>query len=208
MAVAVGVERKDSQHHNLRSHHWYVCEGAKTTQFADVSKSMLVELRSTGGYTMAPPSIHPTGEQLAWDVEGPWMHVLADILGTSVRDVAIAALLARHWPTSARHHMVGPLAGFLCQGRVDQVVRIVRVAATIAGEPVVARLRSWLKLSADVTAIEEMNAKHFWVRMGKDDVIGREDTANGEVVFHPPVGRISGEPIPRSSSCNGGASVL
>jgi hypothetical protein len=80
--------------------------------------------------------------------------------------------------------------------------------ADIIGEPVVARLRSWLKLSADVTAIEEMNAKHFWVRMAKDDVIGREDTANGEVVFHPPGGRISGEPIPRSSSCNGGAAVL
>lgn len=50
------------------------------------------------------------------------------------------------------------------------------------GGDVVTKMRSSLRV-ADDDAIEEMNARHFWVRLGKDDVIGREDTANGDVVF-------------------------
>lgn len=205
------------------SHYWFICENIKTTQFTDVrgtdgKTSMLVEIRSTGGYTALPPSLHPSGDLLAWTITRPPLTMTAEDLYAAVRSVAIAALLARHWPgPGARHAAVGHLAGFLSQGGVDSptVVEIIKAAATIAADPdlhdrvnfasntvakfragenvtggpklaefigddVVAKMRGWLKL-ADLDAIEEMNAKHFWVRMGKDDVIGRED--DDHVVF-------------------------
>ena len=45
--------------------------GIKISQFTDVrgtdgKTSMLVEIRSTGGYTVLPPSFHPSGDALSW----------------------------------------------------------------------------------------------------------------------------------------------
>lgn len=205
------------------SHYWYTCEGIKTTQYTDVpnaagEKTMLIEVRSTGGYTVLPPSGHPSGDILEWVTERAPDTITPDALTTAVRYVALAALLARHWPGGgARHHMVGHLAGFLLHAKIKDflVVEIIRIAATLAkdpdvhdrvtfaqgtvgtfaaggpvtggpklaevlGEPVVAKMRSWLHL-ADTDAIEEMNRKHFVVRVGSDEVIGLE-AAEG-VVF-------------------------
>ncbi len=209
------------------SHYWFICDGIKTTQFTDVRDSagktgMLVEIRSTGGYTAAPPSEHPSGDVLSWEVERDPLTMSPEDLAGAVRAVAIATLLSRHWPgAGVRHQATGHLAGFLCQGGIDpaMVVRIIQAAATIAGDAdvqdrvkfarntcgkftagenvtggpklaealgddVVGKMRSWLKL-ADGDAIEEMNERHFWVRMGKDDVIGRLDDPTG-VVFQKP----------------------
>lgn len=206
------------------SHYWFTCDGIKTTQFTDVrdvggKTGMLIEIRSTGGYTALPPSWHPSGDQLAWTTEREAMRLAPDDLHDAVRDVAICALLARHWPgPGARHYFAGHLAGFLLQAGVEgaHALRLIKVAATVAGDgdvqdrlvyaqgtvakhgagervtggpklaeaigdDVVARLRSWFKLQ-DIDAIEEMNQRHFWVRLGKDDCIGREDDSAG-VVF-------------------------
>lgn len=123
------------------SHYWFICDGIKTSQFTDVKNSagktgMLVEIRSTGGYTALPPSTHPSGDVLAWSVERDAMNMTPEDLYAAVRDVALTALLARHWPGAGQPHaMIGPLAGFLCQGGVINVSHIIRAAATIAGEP-------------------------------------------------------------------------
>lgn len=43
-------------------HRWYRCLGAATKRFQDpVTKESLVELRSTGCYTVVGPSVHPSG---------------------------------------------------------------------------------------------------------------------------------------------------
>jgi len=182
---------------------------------------MLVEIRSTGGYTALPPSGHPSGDVLAWSIERDPMVMTPEELYAAVRDLAIATAVARHYPgAKAKHDMVGPLAGFLLQGKVDpvKVIEIIRAAATAAGDtdvadrvafatmtvgkwkdsqPVtggpkladhlspelVAKMRAWLKV-ADVDALEELNQRHFVVRLGKDTVIGREDDPDG-VVFQP-----------------------
>jgi hypothetical protein len=123
------------------SHYWFLCDGIKTSQFTDVrgsdgKTSMLVEIRSTGGYTALPPSIHPSGDVLSWAIERDPMTMLGDDLFGAVRSVAIAALVARHWPGhGATHVAIGPLAGFLSQGGVDSptVIDIIKAAATIAG---------------------------------------------------------------------------
>jgi hypothetical protein len=209
------------------SHYWYLCEGAKTTQFTDIknasgSTQMLVEIRSTGGYTAGPPSGHPSGDVIAWESQRDPLRVTPDALYAMVRAVALAALLGRHWPGSgARHSIAGPLAGFLLQGGLDAmtVVQVCKVAMKIAGDTdtsdrlksvrstcdkfeagervtggpklaeclspeLVGRMRGWLKL-ADLDAIEEMNAKHFFVRLGSKAVIGREDSPSG-VIFQSP----------------------
>lgn len=205
------------------SHWWFVCKDIKTTQFTDVKPDakgagpMLVEIRSTGGYTAGPPSVNPSGETLEWEIQREAMEIEPTALYEAVREVALVAILARHWQEYG-HHAIGPLAGFLTLGGCPSAVRIITLAAKIAGassdqqrdarnfaettvskvkagekvtggptlqehlqDALVDKMRGWLRL-ADTDAIEEMNAKHFWVRMGKDDVIGREDDPRG-VVF-------------------------
>lgn len=208
------------------SHWWYHCEDIRTYQFTDIksasgAKEMLVEIRSTGGYTALPPSIHPSGEELVWDIDRNAADIDKDRLYASVRDVALCSLLARYWPgTGARHAFAGHLAGFLLQAKVSpaEVLCIIQEACRIAkdkdvhdrvsfaqgtiakhkngekvtggpklvealSESIVARMRGWLKLK-DTDALEEMNQRHFFVRMGKDAVIGREDDPAG-VIFQP-----------------------
>jgi putative DNA primase/helicase len=145
------------------SHYWFRSEGATTCQFTDVGSTMLIELRSTGGYTVVPPSIWTDKddpahtEELSWASERDLMALAPDALKTAVRHVAIAALLARHWPGSGQRHVVaGPLAGFLGRAGIPSVMvlKIIEVAATIAGDPDVndrlAFARSTLdKLDAD-----------------------------------------------------------
>jgi hypothetical protein len=58
---------------NPDSHYWFKCEEAETHAFTDVkdakNKSQtLVEIRSTGGYTVVPPSIW-TDKDDAWHTE-------------------------------------------------------------------------------------------------------------------------------------------
>ena len=101
-----------------RSHRWYLPTPIPpTTQYRDIDKSMLVELRSTGGQTIIPPSIHPSGEVFAWDVDGDPAEVDAARLQTAVAQVAAAALVARHWPAvGSRHDTANALGGFLFRG--------------------------------------------------------------------------------------------
>jgi len=54
---------------NPDSHRWYAVDDKeyRTEQFKDpVGNAMLIELRGDGGQTMVPPSVHPSGERLAW----------------------------------------------------------------------------------------------------------------------------------------------
>jgi hypothetical protein len=202
------------------SHHWFISEGMKTTTFSDIKTNgskTLLEVRSTGGYTALPPSVHPSGDVFAWAHQRAPLVLTPDALYEAARDVALATLAAIHWPSQNRHFCAAHFAGLLCFGGVHQakVMEIVRAAATAArdeelddrlkytsstiakfrkgekvtggptlaelvGADVVAKMRAWLKL-ADADALEQMNAKHFVVRLGKDDLIATEDT--DETVF-------------------------
>ena len=79
-----------------RSHHWYRCDDPPdkaSEAFRDMDRAMLVELRSTGGQTMAPPSIHDEGERVEWhDFTEPARVAAAD-LRPAVARIAAAALL-------------------------------------------------------------------------------------------------------------------
>lgn len=207
----------------MDSHYWYECRGAKTTQFSNIAKAkpaMIVEIRSTGGYTMLPPSEHPSGDVLIWSVERQPLIIAPDDLTFAVRNVAMAALIAQHWGALS-HASMGHLAGFLCQAKLPPfiIIEIFKAIGAIVpgnftneivafanttigkfekgepvsggpklvealGEAVVNKLRSWLSV-LDLDALEEMNAKHFFVTYGTQGVIGREDMGDG-VVFQQP----------------------
>lgn len=119
------------------SHYWFIAPDSKSEQFKDPAGNVLVEVRSTGGQTVLPPSVHTSGEQLAWDVERAPNKVDAAALRDSARLVAIAALLGRSWPGNGpltnQHETAGLVAGFLCTLKIDPmaVPQVVRVAATI-----------------------------------------------------------------------------
>lgn len=83
------------------SHYWYLCSPPpeRTAQFKDpIDGQVLLELRSTGGQTMVPPSVHPSGEQLVWEREGGPAEDCPDVVLHGVGRVAALTLLARHWP--------------------------------------------------------------------------------------------------------------
>lgn len=118
-----------------RSHRLYACE-IQTEKFADVDGAMLVEIRSTGGQTVFPGSTHPSGEAIEWENDGEPARVEPDELRRAVVHLALAAMLARHWPDRSRHDTALAAAGFLVRAGVDDeaVVRIVTAAARVAGD--------------------------------------------------------------------------
>ena len=96
-----------------RSHRLYITDLYKTQQkatlqFKDLDGSMLIELRvggaGKGAQTMAPPSLHPSGERVEWDRDGKPARVDGKDLRDCVSTVAAAALLVRHYPAEGSRH--------------------------------------------------------------------------------------------------------
>ncbi len=87
-----------------------------TERFVDPEgKTTLVEMRSTGGQTVFPPSIHPSGEQVTWARDDGPEEVDGSTLRPQVARLAAAALLVRHWPriNGSRQDIALALAGGL-----------------------------------------------------------------------------------------------
>jgi hypothetical protein len=125
-----------------RSHWWYrvaepPAKAADQYREIDAKKTMLVELRSTGGQTVVPPSLHESGDQIVWYEQAQPAGVDIRELDDAVRSVAACAFLARHWPgQGSRQAAFLALAGGL--GRIgwdrQRVERFVDVLATITGD--------------------------------------------------------------------------
>jgi len=128
------------------SHWWYRVTTAlptKVERYQDITekqtntRATLVELRSTGGQTIVPPSVHPGGEPIVWDADGKPAPVDGVELQKAVRQVAAVALLARHWPrTGSRHDCALAVAGTLLRhGFTEKAAEtFVGTAARIAGD--------------------------------------------------------------------------
>jgi hypothetical protein len=86
----------------------------RSAVFKDLAGEMLVELRTDRHQTMAPPSRHPCGELVQWDCFEDPAKVQGSTLETSVRELAGACILARHWPAQgSRQNAALALAGGL-----------------------------------------------------------------------------------------------
>jgi DNA polymerase I-like protein with 3'-5' exonuclease and polymerase domains len=168
-----------------RSHYWYTVAdppAKASAKFKDPDKGYytdtpdhdddrvtLLELRSTGGQTVVPPSVHPTGEALAWDSFGEPARVSLDELRVACCQVAAAALLARHWPAKGcRHELALALAGGLLRagwtvGKAQDFLRAVYEAAQTGD--IEAKLRA-VEDTADKIADGEIVTG--WTRVAED----------------------------------------
>ncbi len=108
-----------------RSHRWYRLSDAPEGVLAFRGpKGMLVELRSgslaKGSQTLAPPSRHPSGEELTWEADGAPAELTFNELEPCVRRLAAASLLASVFPSSGRHVFCLALSGVLLRGGMPQ----------------------------------------------------------------------------------------
>ena len=117
------------------SHCWYLSPGTTSEQFKGPDGAMLVEIRASAHQTVLPPSTHPGGERLTWFQNGSPAVVAADTLRAAVRNVAVAALLAQHWPARGRHEVRLALGGLLHGAGVGEAeaIKLIETAATLGG---------------------------------------------------------------------------
>jgi hypothetical protein len=103
----------------------------------DLDGTMLLELRSTGGQTVVPPSVHEGGEPIVWHTfETPARVAIGD-LQTAVCEVAAVAMLARHWPArNSRQRAFMALSGGLLRGgfEVERAERFLDALAAVTND--------------------------------------------------------------------------
>lgn len=123
---------------NPTSHYWFEVtdDPGKTEKYtlpAEVDEDgrrrageCIVELRATGGQTVIPPSVHPSGEAYTWSGEpfggdaGPTRITRAD-LRARVLLIALTVTLADAWPVrGSRHDAYVALAGSLLLERTGE----------------------------------------------------------------------------------------
>jgi hypothetical protein len=140
-----------------RSHYSYTAVPVPTHRKFESGGECLLELR-TVGQTVVPPSIHPSGEQLSWDVaEGAPATVTGDVLSTAARELAAATLILRCWKKSGRHALALPLAGFLLRQQgwdQERVHHFVTAVATVARDEETADRQNVVATTAQLLAVD------------------------------------------------------
>ncbi len=130
-----------------RCHRWYDVDnppGKASTRYDDPlepeesERRTLVEMRSSGGQTVVPPSTHPSGEPLVWHEFGEPARVEASVLASLVARLAAAALLIRYWPRkpgTRQDAALGVTGGLLRAGwPIKEVEDFLRVVVSAAGD--------------------------------------------------------------------------
>lgn len=108
------------------SHWWWRTQVERSLTFEDPAcpdgaRSMILEIRSKGRATLAPPSVHPSGERVIWEPWGEPAIVEASRLVHRATLLAICALMVRHWPKQGiRQEVALALSGLLLQRGVDE----------------------------------------------------------------------------------------
>ena len=119
-----------------RSHYIFHSPGVgKRKAWQAPGGQMLVEIRANGSQTLLPPSVHPSGERIAWASDQEPVEIEAQELHHLVTLVAVAALLAGEYPAKgSRQEFAMALGGALLQSALslkdtEAVVRATAVAA-------------------------------------------------------------------------------
>jgi Protein of unknown function (DUF3987)/Bifunctional DNA primase/polymerase, N-terminal len=97
-----------------------------------------LEIRSTGGQTIVPPSIHPDGDAYRWDDDGRPAKMSFTELRRAAALTATAALMTRYWPDPGQQHDASlHWAGYLLNHHVPlpQVELLIDTAANLAHDP-------------------------------------------------------------------------
>jgi len=131
-----------------RRSHWLYYSNLTTRKFRDPlieqpadktegDKAMLVELRSSGGQTIFPGSVHESGEAITWDEAGDLARVESKELASAAARLAAATLLARRWPPEgSRQDAALALAGGLLRGgwSEDETAHFIEATCVAAGD--------------------------------------------------------------------------
>ena len=177
------TERISGRRSAPRSHYWYTT-GSPPQKAAEeyldpvadkAARVCLVELRSTGGMTVIPPSVyaaepdkgHPSPEHCIWTRYGTPTRIDIDELRQAVGAVAAAALLARYWPQGARHHGALALAGGLLRAgwEIEKVERFIQALCVAAGDREVKDRLTAVRDTAGM--IEEGKSATGWPKLEK-----------------------------------------
>lgn len=152
---------------SARESHWlYRCPDAPSrTIFVD--ESMILEVRGTRTQTVFPPSVHISGEQIAFDEQGQPANVEWSELHESVSQLAIASLLLKKWNPGTRHQLALGTAGMLAHAGWSQakVEHLIEVVSRNANDDDVAD-----RLEAVATTFKRVNAG--------DNVVGQRQLAD------------------------------
>lgn len=133
-----------------RSHRLYNSDFPRTQKFStpfesDEKKATIVEIRSTGGQTVFPPSIHESGESIEWFADGEPLKIDAKDLRRSVALLASACILLPFWRDSIRHDLSLAISGaFLRNGFTQSETKnfIRALCETSNDEEITDRLKS------------------------------------------------------------------
>jgi putative DNA primase/helicase len=137
-----------------RSHWLYQAHDAENIeQFT--SNGMILELRGNNRCTVFPPSVHPSGELVAF--HNPHDYEPASATWTELKraaaKIAIATELYKFWPAGTRHELTLAIAATLARltWSMDEVQDLVSALATEAGDE---------ELADRLTAVETTFANH------------------------------------------------
>lgn len=112
------------------SHYFYRITGADTFKFRDIPRidpatgkkvtATILEIRAGAKHqTIIPPSIHPSGEHIAWaEPFGDPAAWEAESCWQQTRYMAAAVILGRHWPDGSRHDAALAVGGFFASRQV------------------------------------------------------------------------------------------
>ena len=100
-----------------KAHRLYKSDLDKRMAFVDPeSGDTLLELRTNGGQTVFPPSVHPSGEAIEWSEDGEPAAADPRQLAAAAGRLAAACVLVRAAPTEDRHSYLLVVAGALVRG--------------------------------------------------------------------------------------------
>lgn len=141
MPVTGGIFGRQSK---PRSHWIYQLSGADevpSTQFKHPNFGVVLELRCGGSQTVFPPSVHPSGEEVAWEGAGKdSLSRISKVKIEPLREGASAAcaawLIGQHWTDGQRDSLSAAVAGMLLRGgwSEDRVNELIRVVSDVAGD--------------------------------------------------------------------------
>ncbi len=94
-----------------RSHRLYISDFSKIEKF-EFGES-IVEIRSTGGQTIFPPSTHESGEQIKWHTSGEPLKIETEFLRRVVAKLASACVISKFWRDGTRHDLSLAVCGAL-----------------------------------------------------------------------------------------------
>jgi putative DNA primase/helicase len=147
-------------------------DAGKTKQFQHGNRGMIVEYRANNSQSMAPPSIHPSGEKVEFSSIGtPRMLSRSDLINATGR-LAAATLLAHNWNNGLRHNLALALSGALKKSdwsETDTLKFIEAIAKTANDEEHEDRVRCVVD-----TYAREINGEDIkgWPSVG--EMLGRE----------------------------------